>query len=144
MDPLALLADPIAQGSVRPAVADVVGWLYKNVRNRFKTVPPELSEASTVNLDAFAECFVEQVVQRMRADGERGATLALNLRSPAGASQVERALLSAVEIDDPFTRLSLAALVARTMTSGKETRETLATEIAIDASQYLESGKFTL
>jgi len=143
-DFLVVLNDPNFRALAMPVIRESVGWAISRVRERRESAPAYLREASDANLKQFADALFNRMSERIREDSARDALIFENLGRPAGVSDVERALDAATEIEDTFTRESLAALVARTMTSRRESAEKIATRIATDASRYLSERHLRL
>ena len=144
MDLLALWNDPNFRAIAITAVRDTLQWAYQKAKSRYEGAPQKLSAAAEGNLDEFTVRLAYKLSERLQADARLRQHLLDNVSSPTGALELERSMASAVEIDDAFVRESLAALVARTITSRKETRERLATRAAIDACRYLGERQMRL
>jgi hypothetical protein len=124
---LILLNDPNLRSMAIPVIRETLGWAITSVRNRFSEAPEHLRLASDENLKKFTDLLVDNLLKRIEEQPKRDALVSANLSNPAGVSEVQRALRASTEIEDQFTRENLAALVAQTMTSKRESREKLTT-----------------
>jgi len=142
-DFLVLLNDPSIRLAV-PVIRETLGWALDRVRKHRENAPKHLRDAADDNLKAFSDRLLDKLLERVNVDPSRQALIIENLQDPSGAAEAERAFDAATEISDHFTRESLADLVARAMTSRRDSAETIATKIATDASKYLSERQLRL